>query len=140
MAAAETDLAKEEKLRALYLSNGECNNVLLFLQILNVSSINQTYRSSLTWSQKADAAQQAFSSDNSPSLHLALSALEALHGAWTDYSKNTKYSDFVDPLEEDIEKISEYYDKTSSSNAFNFSMCEFQTMSFCYSLSDCCSV
>jgi hypothetical protein len=36
IAAAESDSAKEEKLRALYLSNGEWNNVLLFLQILDV--------------------------------------------------------------------------------------------------------
>ena len=36
MAAAEPDSAKEEKLRALYLSNGEWNNVLQFLQILDV--------------------------------------------------------------------------------------------------------
>lgn len=38
MAAAESDSAKEEKLRSLYLSNGEWNNVLLFLQILDVHS------------------------------------------------------------------------------------------------------
>jgi hypothetical protein len=36
IAASEPDSAKEEKLRALYLSNGEWNNVLLFLQILDV--------------------------------------------------------------------------------------------------------
>ena len=36
IAAAESDSAKEEKLHALYLSNGEWNNVLLFLQILDV--------------------------------------------------------------------------------------------------------
>ena len=38
MAAAESDSAKEEKLRSLYLSNGEWNNVILFLQILDVRS------------------------------------------------------------------------------------------------------
>jgi len=40
MAAAESDSAKEEKLRSLYLSNGEWNNVLLFLQILDVRSFH----------------------------------------------------------------------------------------------------
>jgi hypothetical protein len=74
--------------------------------------------------QKADAAQQAFLSDHGPSLHLALPALEALHSAWTDYSKNPKFRDFVGPLKAGIEKIEEYYDKTSNSNAFNFSMCQ----------------
>ena len=74
--------------------------------------------------QKADAAQQAFSSDHGPSLHLALPALEALHSTWTDYSKNPKFRDFVGPLKAGIEKIEEYYDKTSNSNTFNFSMCQ----------------
>ena len=36
MAAAEPDSAKEEKLHALYLPNGEWNNMLQFLPILDV--------------------------------------------------------------------------------------------------------
>jgi hypothetical protein len=59
--------------------------------------------------QKADAAQQAFSSDHGPSLHLALPALEALHSAWMNYLKNPKFRDFVGPLKAGIKKIEEYY-------------------------------
>ena len=133
LVAAETDSAKEEKLRSLYLSNVEWNNVILFLQILDVSFLilvlyTRWFRLFLV--QKADAAQQAFSSDNNPSLHLVLPALEALHSAWTDYSKNPKYRDFIGPLNEGIEKITDYYNKTSSSNAFNLSMCELRNISF----------
>ena len=78
----------------------------------------------LSFIQKADVAQQAFSSDHGLSLHLALPALEALHSSWTDHSKNPKFRDFVGSLKAGIEKIKEYYDKTSTSNAFNFSMCQ----------------
>jgi hypothetical protein len=87
--------------------NVEWNNVILFLQILDVSFlilVLGTHRFRLFLVQKADAAQQAFSSDNNPSLHLPLPALEALHSAWIDYSKNPKYRDFIGPLNEGIEK------------------------------------
>lgn len=55
--------------------------------------------------QKADVAQKAFLSNITPSLHLVLPALELLHNAWTDHSKNPKYGAFVGPLGEGIEKI-----------------------------------
>ena len=87
--------------------------------------------------QKADAVQQAFSSDINPSLHLVLPALEALHSAWTDYSKNLKYGAFVGPLREGIEKIADYYDKTSFSDAFNFSMCESDSINVLFVSSLC---
>jgi hypothetical protein len=40
------------------------------------------------------------------------------------FKKNPKFRDFVGPLKAGIEKIEEYYNKTSNSNAFNFSMCQ----------------
>jgi len=74
--------------------------------------------------QHADAAQQAFSSDEGPSLHLALPALEALHKAWSSRAERPKYAHFEPALNEAITKIAEYYDKTSTSDAFILSMCK----------------
>jgi hypothetical protein len=74
--------------------------------------------------QHADRAQQAFSSDEGPSLHSGLPALEALHKAWSSRSEKGKYSDFRDALTDAAAKIAEYYDKTATSDAFNFAMCK----------------
>ena len=73
--------------------------------------------------QHADNAQQAFSSDQGPSLHLALPALEALHKAWTKRAVQAKYADFVPALDAGLTKIEEYYDRTSQSDAYTFAMC-----------------
>jgi len=73
--------------------------------------------------QHADAAQQAFSSDHGPSLHLALPALEVLHKAWTQHSEDLKYFEFENALEEGINKVLEYYSKTSNLNAFHMALC-----------------
>jgi hypothetical protein len=74
--------------------------------------------------QHADRAQQAFSSDEGPSLHSGLPALEALHKAWSSRAKKAKYSHFRGALDEAAAKIAEYYDKTATSDAFIFSMCQ----------------
>jgi hypothetical protein len=78
----------------------------------------------LTWFQHADQVQQAFSSDEGPSLHAGLPALEALHKAWSSRATKGKYSDFRDALNDAAAKIAEYYDKTATSDAFIFAMCE----------------
>jgi hypothetical protein len=87
MVRDEGDRAKRAKLDALQLSRSEWNRIHLFLSLLKVSrfiSLPLLYQNIFTVScQHANAAQQAFSSDNGPSLHLALPALEALHKAWT---------------------------------------------------------
>ena len=77
--------------------------------------------------QHADVAQQAPSPENGPLLHLALPALEALHKAWSSRVKKEKYSHFKSALDLAIEKIAEYYDKTSNSDAFILSMCKLAT-------------
>lgn len=87
--------------------------------------------------QKADVAQKAFLSNNTPSLHLVLPALEVLHNAWTDHSKNPKYGAFVGPLGEGIEKIADCYDKTSFSDTFNFSMYESDSINVLFISSLC---
>ena len=68
-------------------------------------------------------AQQAFSTDSGPTLHLALPALEALHKAWSARASREKYFDFAEALEAGIAKTNEYYEKTASSSVYTFAMC-----------------
>lgn len=80
---------------------------------------------SLTFSQRADNAQQAFSSDQVSTLHLAIPALEALHKAWSDRTAPTrrqKYERFVPALQAACTKIDEYYEKTTESPAYIMAM------------------
>jgi hypothetical protein len=55
-------------------------------------------------------------------LHLALPALETLHSTWSGRAKNLKYSCFWGALEEAVAKVDEYYQKTSTSDAYTFAM------------------
>jgi hypothetical protein len=73
----------------------------------------------------ADNAQQAFSSDQNPSLHLAIPALEALHKAWSSRLSRPKYYHFKAPLQAAIDKIVDYYEKTGDSDAYIIAMCEY---------------
>ena len=70
----------------------------------------------------ADKAQHAFSSDQGPSLHLALPVLKALHKAWSTRASNLKYEPFYEALEAGTEKINVYYQKTADSDAYIFAM------------------
>jgi len=72
--------------------------------------------------QHADNAQQAFSSDTGPSLHLALPALEGLHKAWTSRSNSPKYSPFHAGLAAATNKIQEYYEKSAECDAYIIGM------------------
>lgn len=80
--------------------------------------------------QSADLAQQAFSYDNTPTLHTGLPALEALHKSWKMKAGAPKYSPFVDALEAVLMKVEEYHDKASTSHAYTFVMHKF-TSSIC---------
>jgi hypothetical protein len=125
MARDEPDRAKRAKLDALQLSKDEWDRVKLFLDLLVVISvICDICYSTYTLLQHADRAQQAFSSDEGPSLHSGLPALEALHKAWSSRAEKEKYSDFQGALNDAAAKIAEYYDKTSTSDAFIFAMRE----------------
>ena len=77
---------------------------------------------SLTCSQHADNAQQAFSSDQASTLHLAIPALKALHRAWSSRAGRLKYWRFVPALEAACMKIDEYYEKTTESPAYLMAM------------------
>jgi hypothetical protein len=80
------------------------------------------YKSKLDVLQHADNAQQAFSSDNVPTLHYAIPALEALHRAWSSRASRPKFQPFASALYAACEKIDEYYEKTTESPAYIMSM------------------
>lgn len=125
MAWDEPDRAKRAKLDALQLSKDEWDCVKLFLNLLVViSTICHIFCYTYTLLQHADRAQRAFSSDEGPSLHSGLPALETLHKAWSSQGEKGKYSDFRGALNDAAAKIAEYYDKTATSDAFIFAMCE----------------
>jgi len=71
----------------------------------------------------SDNSQQAFSSEQGPTLDLAIPALEALHKAWPLRAECTKYVEFIDALAAGVNKVVEYYNMTAESNAYIFAMC-----------------
>ncbi|KAH7903417.1 ribonuclease H-like domain-containing protein, partial [Hygrophoropsis aurantiaca] len=106
IAGAEKDRTKRQKLADLQLTSEEWSRVSILLDVLN----------------HADKAQQSFSSDRGPSLHLALPALEALHKAWSSRAIRDKYVDFKRALEAGVDKIGDYYKKSADSDAYIISM------------------
>jgi len=69
-----------------------------------------------------DNAQQAFSSDQLATLHLALPALEALHKAWTTQLSCGKYKDFFPALQAGLTKVEEYYNRMAELDTYTFVM------------------
>jgi hypothetical protein len=76
----------------------------------------------LTLYQHADNAQQAFSSEKTSTLHLAIPALEALHRAWFSRAGRPKYKRFTPALKAACTKIDDYYEKTTDSPAYIMAM------------------
>jgi hypothetical protein len=76
----------------------------------------------LTFYKHADNAQQAFSSEQTSTLQLAIPALEALHRAWSSRAERLKYERFADALESACTKVDEYYEKTTESPAYIMAM------------------
>ncbi|KAJ3816107.1 hypothetical protein F5880DRAFT_1619778 [Lentinula raphanica] len=103
---AEPNLSKRRKLDALQLQDHEWERLSHFIALL-------TY---------ADHAQQAFSSEKEPSLHIGIPALEALHRAWSTRSTRLKYSEFRPALEDGVAKVTEYYEKITDNQAYVLSM------------------
>ena len=87
--------------------------------VFTVYIVVSTY---LTFLQHADNAQQAFSSDQASTLHLAIPALEALYRAWSSRAERPKYELFVAALKAACTKIDEYYEKTTDSPAYIMAM------------------
>ncbi|THU95849.1 hypothetical protein K435DRAFT_859114 [Dendrothele bispora CBS 962.96] len=107
LALEERDLDKHRKMDALRLTPEEWNQVDVLIDIL-------TY---------AYKAQQAFFSENEPTLHNATPALDKLNNAWSVQMNRPKYTQFLDALNTGIKKLATYYNKTSDSDAYVFSMC-----------------
>jgi len=124
----EGNLVKHKKIDELRLSTAEWDHVKLFTSLLAVC--HPFFMSNCShWLifQHADNAQQ-FSSDRGPSLQQALPALEALHKAWSSRSANSKYKAFHIALNAAIEKIKQYYDRTSESEAYIMAMCKLSSL------------
>ncbi|KAF5343868.1 hypothetical protein D9758_015885 [Tetrapyrgos nigripes] len=102
----EKDVTKRCKIDGLALSNDEWIQVNTLIDLLT----------------HADSAQQAFSSEHEPTLHNAIPALERLHIAWEKRKGKTKYTKFTDALNAGVDKLGNYYNKTSDSDAYVFSM------------------
>ncbi|KAF5337979.1 hypothetical protein D9758_014306 [Tetrapyrgos nigripes] len=102
----EKDVTKRRKIDGLALSNDEWIQVNTLIDLLT----------------HADSAQQAFSSEHEPTLHNAIPALERLHIAWEKRKSKTKYTKFTDALNAGVDKLGNYYNKTSDSDAYVFSM------------------
>ncbi|KDQ48915.1 hypothetical protein JAAARDRAFT_144238 [Jaapia argillacea MUCL 33604] len=103
----EKNVAKAAKLLSLRPSEDEWKCVKVFQQILAI----------------ADQAQQLFSSETHPALHLGLPALEDLHASWTTFqAKLGPNSRFYDAIQAGLDKIAEYYDKTGDNDAYVFSI------------------
>ncbi|KAJ7787567.1 ribonuclease H-like domain-containing protein [Mycena olivaceomarginata] len=97
---------KSKKLAALRLGEEEWDRVELFVHTL----------------KSAEKAQHAFSADMRSTLHLAIPALEQLHTTWSKHATTAKYACFWSALNEALEKVNEYYEKTSTSNVYTFAM------------------
>jgi hypothetical protein len=94
----ERSIEKRKKIDALCLSEEEWDRVRILLDILG----------------HADEAQQSFSSENGPSLHRALPAIERLHKAWASRQERAKYRPYMAALEAGIKKLEEYHTKLAS--------------------------
>ncbi|KAJ3562023.1 hypothetical protein NP233_g9835 [Leucocoprinus birnbaumii] len=106
IARDEKDDNKKQKLCELALSDDEWKRV----------------KELVCLNQLADSAQHAFSTETEPALHHGLPALEALHAAWSSHAEKEKYSRYAPALHAGINKILEYYEKTSTSHAYALSM------------------
>ena len=65
-----------------------------------------------------DVAQQAFSSENGSTLHLAIPALKTLYKSWLTQANKVKYTCFAAALSAGAAKINKYYEKTTDKPAF----------------------
>ena len=119
----ETDIAKRAKIDALVLRPEEWKRVDLLIEILAVCILREHFMSRCPNAlQNADDAQQAFSYEDTPVLHTAIPALEALHSVWSHYAEQEQYEPFEPALVAGLAKIEDYYEKTSTSHVYTFVM------------------
>ncbi|KIK75912.1 hypothetical protein PAXRUDRAFT_171268, partial [Paxillus rubicundulus Ve08.2h10] len=90
----------------LMLTEGEWKRVKLFASLVT----------------HADDARQSFSSDKGCTLQHALTALEALHKAWTIHPDYERYIELSNGLDAATDKLAEYYNCTADSDAYTLSI------------------
>lgn len=74
--------------------------------------------------QHADRAQQVFSSEHEPTLHLAVPTFEALYRAWDVRTRRPKYSEFSTAIKIAMELLRKYYDRTADCSAYDMAACK----------------
>ena len=72
--------------------------------------------------QTADKAQQAFSYSSIPTLYNAIPALEKLFATWEKQRDMPETERFKNALDAALQKVNEYYEKTSESDAHIMAM------------------
>ena len=75
-------------------------------------------RCSYVYQQDADKYHQSFSSDNIPTLHRVIPALESLCTKWEKKLKDPKYSVFHPALQAGLDKLNKYYAKLDNSDVY----------------------
>jgi hypothetical protein len=105
---------------SLPVTNGQGLARFLVSLVCVIPTVTALY--TLMFPQHADNAQQAFSSDQISTLHLAIPALEALHRAWSTRADRPKYEPFATALHAACTKIDDYYEKTTESPAYIMAM------------------
>ena len=72
--------------------------------------------------QVADNVQQVCSAEAYPCLHLVIPALEQMHRRWTKLINDEQFSEFKEPIQAALDSIRDYYDRTSSCDAYTWAM------------------
>jgi hypothetical protein len=145
------NLEARKKIDALRLSEDEWHCVGIFCALLSVRMFLLLFNRCSLETQHADKAQQAFSSEQTPTLFNAVPALETLHAAWTSRAKKFKYQAFMDALNAAAAKLNKYYKKTAESDAHILAMCTYHRFltwrrqlfaynSQCYTLNERCHI
>ncbi|KAI0261694.1 hypothetical protein BGY98DRAFT_940614, partial [Russula aff. rugulosa BPL654] len=118
-----SSLKWKEMWRTIQIKANNVPTVQLILDIKCVDAFvgkNKTLQNMIRY--HANNAQQAFSSENAPTLHLGIPALEALYKAWSSCVDRPEFEPFAPALCAAYEKIDEYYEKTTESPAYIMSM------------------
>ena len=107
MAISEKDQEKWQKLLNVQLTNEEWAYVGMLLGLLC----------------KLKYAHQSFLSNCGPAAHLTLPVFEALCKAQNTQTTKAENTDFWPAVKAGINKLTEYYEKTTDSDAYIMAMC-----------------
>jgi hypothetical protein len=103
----EENIKKKKKIDALCLTEEEWGRVRILLDILG----------------HADGAQQLFLSEEGPTLHLAIPAIERLCKAWSSQREREKYKPYASALDAGIKKLDDYHAKLVLIDVVIISLC-----------------